>query len=267
MQCDFKFVNENSNFFLSLAMRHSYTRRIKGMSFKKFFFIFLNFFFPKSCAICSCYLLGAEEIRLGLCEKCGSSFDFDHSEKCKLCGKPLVSEKDFCLLCRKIEEHSYDRLWTLFPYTGKYRKLLTAYKFGKKTSLAEFLAEKIAQVISGDPVLNGAVIVPVPPRPGKIKESGWDQVEWLVKQLEKREKGRITVCRCLKRRKSKVQKFLGRAERMENLKGRIVSHGSVPKTVLIIDDIITTGSTMEVCAQTLKANGAEKVLGLSLFYD
>jgi len=237
------------------------------MSFKNFFFIFLNFFFPKSCAICGCHLLWAGEIRRGLCEKCGVSFDLIQGEKCGLCGKPLVSEREFCLSCRKIGEHSYDRLWTLFPYTGKYRKLLTAYKFGKKTSLAEFLAEKIAQVISGDNVLSGAVIVPVPPRPGKIKESGWDQVEWLVKQLERLEKGRITVNRCLKRRKSKVQKFLSRTERMENLKGRIIAQGNVPKTVLIIDDVITTGSTMEVCAQTLKANGAEKVYGLCLFYD
>jgi len=209
----------------------------------------------------------AEEIRRGLCEKCGASFDLIQGDKCGLCGKPLVSEREFCLTCRKIGEHSYDRLWTLFPYTGKYRKLLTAYKFGKNIPLAEFLAEKITKVIESDHVLNGAVIVPVPPRPGKIKESGWDQVECLIKRLERREKGRISVSRCLKRRKSKVQKFLGRTERMENLKGRIIAQGNVPKTVLIIDDVITTGSTMEVCSQTLKANGAEKVYGLCLFYD
>jgi len=237
------------------------------MSFQNIFFTIKNFLFPLACATCGCQLLGETEIRRGLCEKCGASFDIVQDKKCGLCGKPLISESDLCLSCRKNGEYSYDRLWTLFPYTGKYRKLLTAYKFGKKISLANFLAEKTAQVIADNPVLRNAVIVPVPPRPGKIKESGWDQVECLVKRLEKLEKGRITVCRCLKRRKSKVQKFLGRTERAENLKGRILAHGAVPKTVLIIDDVITTGSTMEVCSQTLKANGAEKVFGLCLFYD
>jgi len=186
-----------------------------------------------------------------------------------MCGRPLVSEKDTCLECRRgfpgRNRHSWDRLWALFPYTGEYRRLLSAYKFAKNVRLAEFFAEKIAEVIAANPVLKEACVVPVPPRPGKIKSTGWDQVEHLVRRLEKIEK--VNVCRCLKRRKSKVQKRLSRAERMENLKGRVFPRGKIPETVLVIDDVITTGSTMEVCAAVLKENGAEKVYGLCLFYD
>jgi predicted amidophosphoribosyltransferase len=54
-----------------------------------------------------------------------------------LCGKPLVSEKDYCLACRNGGEKFYDHLWVLFPYSGKYQKLLAAYKFGKNIKLAE----------------------------------------------------------------------------------------------------------------------------------
>jgi len=144
--------------------------------------------------------------------------------------------------------------------------LLTAYKFGKKLPLADFFAEKITELIKNEPLLGNAVIIPVPPRPGKIKETGWDQVDYLVKRLEKY-LPEASVSRILKRRKSKVQKLLNRSQRIENLKGRITINGNAPNTVLVIDDVITTGSTMEVCSNVLKEGGAQRVYGICLFYD
>lgn len=226
-----------------------------------------EFFFPRACALCGGSLIGISEIQSGLCENCRAEITVDRGERCNSCGKPLISEKDCCLSCRNGAKKTYDRLWVLFPYTGKFRKLLTAYKFRKNLFLADFFAEKVSQIIADNPVLKDAVFVPVPPRPGKIKETGWDQIDYLVKRLEKNNNERIKICRCLKRRKSKVQKRLSRTERMENLKGRIYLHGKAPQTVLVIDDVITTGSTLEVCSAALKESGAEKVYGLCLFYD
>ena len=243
-------------------------RHIRGMSFPgQVFSLAREFFFPQVCALCGGSLIGASEIRYGLCGLCYAEMSPDQGERCNLCGKPLISEKGTCLSCRNGAEKPYDRLWALFPYTGKFRKLLTAYKFKKNLALANFFAEKITEIIAANPVLQNAGIVPVPPRPGKIKETGWDQIDRLVRRLEKTGQGRIQVYRCMKRRKSKVQKRLGRAERMENLKGRIFLHGAAPQTALVIDDVITTGSTMEVCSSVLKASGVGKVYGLCLFYD
>jgi len=225
-----------------------------------------NFFFPSECAVCGVCLSGIEEIKYSLCEKCFSSIKQNPGIKCNLCGKPLVSEIETCLVCRNTETRSYDRLWTLYPYIGKYRKLLTSYKFKKNISLADFFAEKIIKVIAQECVLKEAVIVPVPPRPGKIKSSGWDQVDYLIKRIKKISKETI-ICGCLKRKKSKIQKYLKREERLKNLKGKILLKKTPPKIILIIDDIITTGSTLEVCAEILKEGGAQKVYGLSLFYD
>jgi ComF family protein len=228
----------------------------------KLFMVVKNFLFPQVCALCRCGLKSVTEIKNGLCRKCEDGFSPDKSNKCNLCGRPLISEIDLCLPCRNGEKHSYDRLWVIFPYSGKYRKLLAMYKFKKNLPLVNLLAEKIFEILN-DPLLENAVIVPVPPRPGKIKDTGWDQVDYLVKRLSKC----VSFCRCLKRTKSKTQKCLSRAERIENLKGRIKVCGKVPKNVLVIDDVITTGSTMEVCSSVLKENGAEKVYGLCLFYD
>jgi len=224
-----------------------------------------DFLFPSACALCEKSLMGEVEIAYGLCVECKDSITIPDGSKCSLCGKPLVSELDTCLPCRNSTERSFERLWVLYPYTGKYRKLLTAYKFNKQLSIANFFAQKILNLIDNEALLKDAVLVPVPPRPGKIKHSGWDQVDYLIKKIEKHSVKKVS--RVLKRRKSKVQKELNRAERLENLKGRIFAEGSAPETVLIIDDVITTGSTMEVCVQVLKEAGAKRVYGLCLFYD
>jgi len=231
-----------------------------------------DFSFPSACALCGCSFVSAGEMRLGLCETCLAALESEQEQTCNICGRPLISEKDTCLPCRNVGERSYRRLWTFFPYTGKYRNLLSAYKFRKNLALANFLAVKAAQLISSEPLLKDAIIVPVPPRPGKIKETGWDQVEYLVKRLEKllpsqNEKGVPFANRCLKRNKSGVQKRLSRAGRMENLRGRIMLEKTAPACALIIDDVITTGSTLEVCARSLREGGAQEVYGLCLFYD
>jgi len=236
------------------------------MSFTSLLLWVKDFFFPAPCVSCGGALIGIDEIRYGLCSQCRSGVAVTGGEKCNLCGKPLISERDVCLQCRNGAEKNYDRLWVLFPYTGKYRKLLTSYKFDKNLALADFFAEKILEAINANPVLKDVCIVPVPPRPGKIKDSGWDQIDTLMKRLVKIDKSLI-ISQSLKRRKSKVQKQLGRTERMENLKGRIYLREKAPKAALIIDDVITTGSTMEACSSVLKAGGAQKVYGLCLFYD
>ena len=194
-----------------------------------------------------------------------------------------------CLPCRNGGERSFERLWVLFPYIGKYRKLLAAYKFKKNFELADFFAEKILEEISNiekldQPDIKNAVIVPVPPRPGKIKENGWDQIDYLAKRLEKIP-GCLPVSRCLRRKSSKAQKNLSRAERLENLKGRIyvnkataaaffrggssasASDNTAVSSFILIDDVITTGSTIEVCSSVLKDAGAKKVYGICLFFD
>jgi len=266
--------------------------------FYKLFLRAADFLFPGACALCGGSLIAPEEIRFSLCLKCGSSIAVESGSKCNLCGKPLISEFETCLPCRNGEQRSFERLWVLFPYIGKYRKLLVSYKFRKNTALADFFAEKIINLFSETvfPEITSAaqpstasrlselkdfVIVPVPPRQGKIKETGWDQVEYLFKRLQKLSKNlsadgifRVKFLRLLKRRKSKTQKYLSRAERIENLKGRIymndasaVRENNSDSVFILIDDVITTGSTMDVCASVLKEAGAQKVYGICLYFD
>jgi predicted amidophosphoribosyltransferase len=253
-----------------------------------------EYFFPFGCALCGETLLDAEETWYGLCRDCMARFAVSGEERCSSCGRPLISEKDCCLPCREGELRAYDRIVSLFPYTGKYRRLLGAYKFGAAKTLGNFFLEKILTGLSLLPLgeMKAPVLTPVPPRPGKIKKTGWDQISYLAKLLNRsRRAGKqnpssgingkgpeaassakdrgpfLPVYPCLKRLPSRSQKKLNREERTTNLKGRILCIKKVPPELILFDDVITTGSTMDACAAALKEAGAERVYGICLFYD
>ena len=264
-----------------------------GEKSRRLIFLLREYFFPEGCALCGAALLAAREAWYGLCENCRNAIEAQWAEdhlagrRCDLCGRPLVSERERCLSCReqtrtsgrrpRANAFAFDRATVLFPYTGKYRPLLHAYKFGKNLAAGNFFAEKIQEALARarrggsntkafERIPPDAVIVPVPPRPGKIRETGWDQVEYLVTLLE-RPGTAYTVSRCLRRLPSKAQKTLNRAERETNLRGRVLLKAPAPKTAVLVDDIMTTGSTLDACAAVLKAGGAEQVYGMCLFYN
>jgi ComF family protein len=249
-----------------------------GTAAARALFFLREYFFPSGCALCGAALLGAGEAWYGLCETCRAGIAAEWAadrggtrERCDRCGRPLISCQGRCLSCRNGEQPACDRVITLFPYMGTYRRLLRSYKFDRTIALGHLFAGHIGETLdtlmreaaaAGGPLPS---LVPVPPRPGKIRRSGWDQVEYLARLLEKERV--MPVSRCLKRLRSKTQKELGRAERETNLRGRIVLTEPPPRSAVLIDDVMTTGSTINVCAGVLKAGGAERVYGLCLFYN
>jgi ComF family protein len=234
----------------------------------KILFFLREFFFPAGCALCGTTLIAADEAWYGLCGPCRGRLVPESGERCDSCGRPLVSEKTRCLSCRNEEGRNLDRRFLLFPYHGGYRNILAAYKFGKNLGLGHFFAEKLRETLETMAAFlpPDVCLIPVPPRPGKIRKTGWDQIEYLAKLLEK-EAGVPPVYRCLTRLSSRNQKELNREDRKLNLRGKIVLNRKAPRRALLIDDVCTTGFTLEACAAALKAGGTEQVYGLCLFYD
>jgi ComF family protein len=222
--------------------------------------------FPRNCAVCGKALFLGREAWYGLCSGCMEVLEPGDEERCVSCGKPLISEDGRCLPCREGEAGSLDRAFSIFPYSGPWRKLLAAYKFEKNRALGNFLVEKLAgaAILAGFTGTGGGPLwVPVPPRPHKIHRTGWDQVRYISSLLKKRG---LPVCSCLKRLPSQSQKTLDKSGRMTNLKGRIVCAKPPPAELILFDDVITTGATLNACAAALKAEGTRRVLALSLFY-
>ena len=251
----------------------------------RLWYLIREYFFPRGCGICGASLFTKNEAWYGLCNDCRKEIVIGADIRCDMCGRPLISEINQCLPCRKsaetgetaMEKPLIDKMVSVFPYTGKYKKLLGAFKYERSPGAGHFLAEKIIEAIKLFPLENNnpaprdadLALVPVPPRPGKIRRTGWDQIETLSKLLAQ-SKDSPGIIRCLKRKASKTQKKLDRKERKTNLIGRITARRSplrVPSICILFDDVITTGSTMNACARALKQAGAEKVFGICLFYD
>jgi ComF family protein len=223
--------------------------------------------FPSGCACCGGPLTAPEEAQWGLCATCTPALFPVRKERetgrCDVCGRPLVSEQAICMNCRKNPSRNFDGIRVLFPYEGPYRKVLSAYKFGASRPLGCFFAGLLLNAHPEFPP--EAVWVPVPPRPGKLARTGWDQVDYLARLLARR----IPVSSCLQRLKSDVQKSLNREKRLVNLEGkfRLKQGCTAPKLAVVFDDVYTTGATIEACARILKNEGTEAVYGLCLFYN
>jgi len=171
--------------------------------------------------------------------------------------------------CRGVE-FGFDSAWPLFRYAGMVRALLLAYKSGQRRSLALFFAGVIAQALQDR--YPGRAVVPVPPRPGKLRRKGWDQVEDLARILERRHG--VIVWRILTRADGKQQKALGLEDRADNMRMKIgvvrTRRGQpcvVPADPVLLDDVLTTGATLSECARTLKEAGSVRVDAVAIAAD
>lgn len=171
--------------------------------------------------------------------------------------------------CRGVE-YGFDSTWPLFRYAGVVRSLILAYKSNQHRSLALFFAKAIA--IALEEHFPGRIVIPVPPRPGKVRRTGWDQVEDLARILE-RHHG-IIVSRILTRADGTQQKALDLEGRAANMRGKIgisrLYNGQscvVPADPVLLDDVFTTGATLSECARTLKTAGSVRVDAVAIAAD
>ena len=194
--------------------------------------------------------------------------------RCSICGKKLLSTKENCFDCREkpVVKH-VDKMLPLFSYRIWNKELMFMWKSQEIRSLSLFFA-KILDVVLRK--LDAKVIIPVPPRKGKLQQKGWDQIDELCNLLEFIYGYKIL--RILERSTKIQQKKLDREGRLEQIgkaynliapeklqKSLKPFHGTLPKNIILLDDVCTTGSTLESCSISLKEAGIEKITGLTLF--
>jgi ComF family protein len=153
----------------------------------------------------------------------------------------------------------------LFRYAGDLRALVLSYKSRGRRALAPWFATVLAETLRDR--YQGRLVVPVPPRPGKLRRKGWDQVEDIVRILERR--FGVPVERVLQRVDGIEQKALDFNHRAANVQGRICLRKAcmVPVDPILFDDVMTTGATLSECAAVLKAAGAIHVDALAICAD
>lgn len=183
------------------------------------------------------------------------------------CGKPVGEpELEYCPDCQKTQ-HIFDQGAAVFTYSGCMPGSLYRLKAANRRDYITFFASAMA--VKGRKWLSRwqpQLILPVPMHPQKRAARGYNQSELLARQLS--EKTGIPyephLLACVK--KTKGQKTLGQKERRKNLRGSFQVIGRIKKLerVLVVDDVYTTGSTMDEIARTLKAAGVGRVYFLVL---
>lgn len=202
-----------------------------------------------------------------ICMSCVFKYIFriapQKSRRCEICSRFLISEDKICTSCRSERVIvSADCVHSIMPYRLWYKNLLFSWKSQDERSLSLIFAKacliKIRSVL-GKSSLENWKIVPVPPRPGKIRMKGWDQVDELCSVLSVI--SGIRVYKLLERTSGQQQKKLERTKRLEkgrnpyvlSASGRKMSEtGLENRNFLLVDDIFTTGATMERCSSVLK---------------
>ncbi len=236
--------------------------------------------FPLSCISC-----GSQAYGVSLCKQCKFEFENNFAKRegrCKSCGVLLVSEKDLCLECRKGDETTnntsnskdifkgevlkhFDSIFPIHHYVLWKKELLFAWKIANNRSLTPIFSKTVYNVLNS--MYCGIPVVPVPPRDGKIKKRGWDQIDELCLYLEKLY--HIPIIKLLMRVSKEEQKKRSRKERLENIDKNYVFNKNatiIPEEVVLIDDIMTTGATLESCAKALNSAGVKKVHAVTIFY-
>lgn len=197
-----------------------------------------------------------------------------NKERCVYCGRLLISSKQSCLKCReqRILTHT-DTVIPLFSYRLWNKELLYKWKINGERANSAFFALCVQSVLKK---LEIEVLVPVPPRKNKIRKNGWDQIDELCTFLQKRYGFKLL--KILVRNSIEQQKKLNKNERLETIKtayslcnGPEMEEvlkpfsGVVPERVCLIDDVCTTGATLENCARLLKTAGIKTVDVVTLF--
>ncbi|OGH06398.1 MAG: hypothetical protein A2171_02285 [Candidatus Levybacteria bacterium RBG_13_35_9] len=227
----------------------------------------LDFVFPKRCVNCK---------KAGdyICQNCFTFISFDVKPLCLVCDKPSFNNLTHPICKRK---YSIDGCFSAIAYNKIAQKLIYNFKYKPYlTDLKKFLSELFVEsIIQNENFMTQTqkgnwVFVPVPLFSSKLRKRGYNQSEILAKSLS--EKFNFPVQNILKRtRDTKTQYKLKKEDREENMKNAFVLKNQNSKiksqNIFLVDDIVTTGSTLKEAANILKRNGANKVFGLTLARD
>lgn len=149
----------------------------------------------------------------------------------------------------------------LYPYEGKVRDSILAYKFHGQKQYADFYAERLTKQVSEVfPEAGFDFVTSVPLSDERRKERGYNQSELIAKPIAAALN--LPYLPCLQKiKKNQVQHLLNREQRMQNVRGvyGLCGDSVKGKRILLVDDIVTTGSTLSECANALFQGGANKV--------
>ena len=221
-------------------------------------------FYPFQCPFCQEILPGGQR---RICASCQKKIKRIIEPRCKKCGRPIrLEEQEFCYDCRR-KKHSYEEGIAVYVYEGRVRRAVHQMKFQNRRVYAEIFGAVMAEEVRKKIELwDIKAVVPVPMYKKKQRERGYNQAELLARKVSDVLHIEMKSDLVVRVRDTKPQKELEKKDRENNLKKAFsVKQNEVKlKNILLVDDIYTTGSTIDALADTLKKHGVEKIYFLAL---
>ena len=236
----------------------------------KFLDAVLDSVWPRVCAVKTC-ARPVDRDRRHLCSACFAGLPYHEAGGCcRICGTTIVSkvQHDFiCETCVK-EKPAYEFARSAVVYEAPVDQLLNDFKFGAAVWLAEDLADLLEGAVRAKlQVADVDVVVPVPLHPNRLRARGYNQSALLAQALGRRINRRVDERSFRRIRDTEHQSRLSGDERRKNLVGAFAvtdARGIRGRTVLLIDDVMTSGNTFSHCAKALLDGGAFRVWGASV---
>jgi len=240
----------------------------------------VQIFLPRRCPLCDTILREPQAL---ICEKCRGELPWTAKAEaqCMKCSRPIEDVREaYCQACAKTE-HAFEQAYAVFTYEKGMRESVLRMKFENRREYLDFYAQAMAE---GSRVFlrtaKPQAVMPVPMYPAKVRRRGYDQCRLLAKKYAELTGLELITDRLVRVRDTQPQKGLTAADRVRNLRDafavrppgqkrreycqRVPSREALPQRVLLLDDIYTTGSTVDACSRALLAAGVEKVFVLAL---
>lgn len=218
--------------------------------------------YPPRCPACGEAIASQD----GLCATCWSELSIPGEPACALCQRPFTgaaaAEGTICAPCLA-EPPRHDGIAAATLYNDASRKLVLAFKHGRRIALAPMLARLIAARL---PEMDAAwLVVPVPLHPLRLWRRGFNQSALLAREIARQRNAALLVDGLVRRKRTPVLGGLGRQARARALSGAIAVRPASRtlikgSSVVLVDDVMTSGATSDACVGALKRAGAQKVV-------
>lgn len=222
----------------------------------------LRLLYPNRCPVCDRVLFHAL-----ICPSCAGKLTYISQPVCYSCGKPLENNlAEYCADCTKIR-HEYRQGHAVFGYQGPVREILYRYKYSNRRDYTEFLASEAARLYgSWVQKLDITIAAPIPLSKKRKRQRGYNQADLFARRFSELCGLAYNADLLVRTRNTLPQKELSVRERKNNLKNAFKINGNVVnlKRILLIDDIYTTGSTIDAAALVLKQSGVKDIYFLCI---
>ena len=221
----------------------------------------LDLVFPRRCPICDKPVRPYGSL---ICEKCASVPQPVGDCTCFKCGKPVGPQEEYCTDC-SVKKHIYYRGAAVFRYRSVSGSLYR-FKYEGRREYADYYGREMARALDGFVEQLGAehmpdVLVPVPCSAQRIRKRGYNQAAVLAEKTAQIAGIPVDCASLARGRDTKAMRTMSASERQNNLKKAFHAYGNSVrlKSIMLIDDIYTTGATVDACALALLEAGAKEV--------